>query len=137
MAKKISFTESLALEAAFTAARQAGWTSPMVEIRLGPIFLEHLGHRFRYRHQSPHPVFPDGEYTRRITIKFQYDGLVVVMLKGRVVELYPGTQTIDWSIVWAEAREWNLLDSHWGENGGPIPTNTVVQLGPYLELEKI
>ena len=132
MAKKFSNSESLALEAAFKAAREAGWTSPVVEVRPGPVFLD--GVRIR----DAGPPWPSDvgrrEYTRRVTVKFRSDGLVVIALRGKVIDYLPGRASVDWRVEWVEARGWNFADSRWGERGGPIPTNAVLSLvGPDLQ----
>lgn len=130
MATTLSISESLALEAAFKAAREVGWTSPVVEVRPGPIFLDGV----RCRDAGiPWPSDVGREYTRRVTIKFRSDGLVVVALRGKVIDYLPGRASVDWRVESAEVREWNFADSQWGERGGPIPTNTVLSLvGPEL-----
>lgn len=133
MATTFSISESLTLEAAFKAAREAGWTSPAVEVRPGPTFLD--GVRCRDM-GAPWPSDVGREYTRRVTVKFRSDGLVVVALRGKVIDYLPGRASVDWRVESAEVREWNFADSQWGERGGPIPTKIVLSLVGH-DLQKI
>lgn len=116
---------SVALEAAFKAARAAGWKGVVREVRPGPVFLDGI----RMRGNNAHCCGPLGEWSRQVTVKFESDGLVVVRLKGEAYELYPGTYPVKWSLEKVEVREWDFGDA-W--TTPKIPTAIKAEFGPEL-----
>ncbi len=125
MAKKIFAGESVSLEAAYPAARAAGWTSPVVEISSGPVFIN--GERARGDWAPwPSDIGRRVVYERILRVKFRADGFVRVYLRGDVLPDVPGKARVEWSVGSVQAHAWDFENEEWLDRGGPIPTKIVL-----------